>query len=489
MFFKKKSTVMFRNYDNFGYITDNRNFGYKRFDDKRDDIGDKIVSETGAAFLSILGRSAKNIDDISSELNKLFPDISHSLLKEDAKEFYFSLEKDGFVVSGNSLDECNEKDKRFSYSGILESNTNNDFMISQKSTQDFLGEYFNDQPQLTSLHIEITSKCNEKCLHCYIPHENKINNITPNLFYDVLNQCKNMKLLHLTISGGEPILHKNFCDFLKKCREYEFSVNVLSNLTLLNEHIIEEMKANPLLGVQVSLYSMDPKIHDEITQLKGSCKKTKDAILKLVENDIPLKISCPILKQNKECYDDVINWGKKHKIHVGSDFVIIGKYNHTIDNLNNRLSINEVKDVIKEMSENDLEYMPQIEEEAKKKMNISDNDFICSVCHSSICITDNGDIYPCAGWQDYTLGNIKYDSLQEIWDNSKDINYLRNLRRKDFPKCLNCSDKEFCTMCMVRNANEDPQGNPLTVNEYFCNIAKYNKFMVQKWKKDNLMKA
>ncbi len=475
---------MFRNYDTFGYITDNRNFGYKRSDDKRDDIGDKIISESGAVFLSALGRSARNIDELSVELNEIFPDIDLASIKADAIDFYCALEKDGFIVSGKTLNECNKKDERFSYTRLLEPNIKNEFIYSQKSTQDFLGEYFNDRPQLTSLHIEITSKCNEKCLHCYIPHENKINNIEPNLFYEVLKQCKNMKLLHLTISGGEPMLHKNFCDFLRKCREYEFSVNVLSNLTLLNEQIIEEMKTNPILGVQVSLYSMDSKIHDEITQIKGSFEKTKNAILRLVENDIPLKISCPILKQNKKCYGDVINWAKKLKINVGSDYVIIGRYNHAIDNLNYRLSLTEVKDVIKEISENDSEYLSQMEDEAEKKMNISINDFVCSVCHSSICIADNGDIYPCAGWQDYTLGNVKYDSLTEIWDNSTDVNYLRNLRKKDFLKCLKCSDKEFCTMCMVRNANEDPQGNPLSVNKYYCNIAKLNKAMVQEWKRN-----
>lgn len=86
---------------------------------------------------------------------------------------------------------------------------------------------------------------------------------------------QNMNLLHLTLTGGEPMLHDEFIDFLQKCNEYNFSVNVLSNLTLLNAAIIEEMKMNPLLSVQVSLYSMDANVHDAITQVKGSCEATK----------------------------------------------------------------------------------------------------------------------------------------------------------------------------------------------------------------------
>lgn len=484
MFFKQKSNVIFRNYESFGYITDNRNFGYTQTDNNGNYIGDKILSESGAVFLSALSRKPQTLDELAKKINKQFTDVDIRTIKNDAREFYYMLERDGFIVSGETLQECNEKDIRFSYK-LLEPEIikkDSTTMHPEKSTQDFLEEYFKDKPQLTNLHIEITSNCNERCVHCYIPHDNKLSDIEPDLFYDVLKQCKDMRLLHLTLSGGEPMLHKNFCDFLRKCKEYDFSVNVLSNLALLNDEIIKEMKTNPLLGVQVSLYSMNSNIHDEITQVKGSFEKTKNAILKLIENDIPLQISCPILKQNKNCYDDVIKWAKKHKIQVGYDYVIIARYNHTTQNLSNRLSINEIKEVINDIVVNDTKYLEQMESEAEKKKNITSNDFVCSVCHSSICIADNGNVYPCAGWQDYIVGNVKETSLNDIWDNSEKVQYLRGLHKRDFPKCIQCPDKEFCTMCMVRNANEHPLGDPLAVNEYFCNIAKLNKKMLLGWK-------
>lgn len=49
----------------------------------------------------------------------------------------------------------------------------------------------------------------------------------------------------------------------------------LSNLTLLTDDIISEMKKNSLLSVQVSLYSMDAVVHDSITKLNGSFEKQK----------------------------------------------------------------------------------------------------------------------------------------------------------------------------------------------------------------------
>ncbi len=279
------------------------------------------------------------------------------------------------------------------------------------------------------------------------------------------------------------MLNKNFYDFLRKCREYNFSVNVLSNLTLLNDKIIEEMKSNPLLGVQVSLYSMDPVIHDEITQMKGSFGKTKNAILKLIENEIPLQISCPIMKQNRDCYNDVIEWARKHRVHTGADYAIIAGYDHTAQNLNCRLSIDEIRGVVNSKIAYNVEYLEQIEMAAIEKKDITSDDYVCSVCRSSICITETGDVYPCAGWQDYIVGNVKETLLKDIWNNSEKVQYLRSLRNKDFPKCLQCSDKEYCTMCMVRNANENLQGDPLVVSKHFCSIAKLNKQIVFDWKK------
>jgi len=41
-------------------------------------------------------------------------------------------------------------------------------------------------------------------------------------------------------------------------------------------------------------------------------------------------------------------------------------------------------------------------------------------------------------------------------------------------------------MCMVRNANEHPLGDPLAVNEYFCNIAKLNRNLVLR-QEDNIL--
>lgn len=72
MFLKRKSNIIFRNYNSFGYITDNRNFGYKRTDDNKNHIGDKILSESGAVFFSVLDRKPQTLDELAEKIAKQF---------------------------------------------------------------------------------------------------------------------------------------------------------------------------------------------------------------------------------------------------------------------------------------------------------------------------------------------------------------------------------------------------------------------------------
>jgi len=476
MLYRQKFDDIIRQYDDVGYITNTSNFA------------DRVVDASGAVFLSALSREPQSLEELCAKISKTFIDAELTELAEDAREFYAVLEQDGFIVSGETPEELDCKDTRFSYNVLEPKTIRKDFSPTvrraDKNTQDYLEEHFKGSPHLMSLQIELTSRCNERCVHCYIPHANKLTDIDPSLFYDVLDQCKDMGLLRLTLSGGEPMFHKNFCEFLSRAKDYDFSVNVLSNLTLLNDDIIAAMKHNRLSSVQVSLYSMNPDIHDSITQLPGSFYKTRDAILQLIHNDIPLQINCPTMKQNKNCFVDVLNWAQMHKCSASTDYIMMARCDHTTDNLDNRLSLDEVGIVINTIINNDPEYQRKIlrDDFFQEEQRDRSEDRVCGVCISSICMVANGNVYPCAGWQNYVCGNLRETSLRDLWENSPKVKYLRNLRKRAFPKCVGCVARGFCAMCMARNANENPNGDPLAINEQFCKVAKLNREIALEWK-------
>lgn len=464
MYYKIRDGVLFRKYQGHGYIADNSEYGYRMLDDKRRYLGEKYVSASGAVMLSMLGKSPRPIDDVVGELSQIFIGVEYETLKQDTAEFFDLFVDEGFLSRGETIDSCTDQ-----FVETAPKLGHDDQIQAGIVTNDCTGTEISPNEFLRSLHIEIADACNEHCIHCYIPNECKNNIIDSALFYRIIEEGRKMNIIHVTLSGGEPLLHKDIVGFLKKCRKLELSVNVLSNLTLLTDDIISEMKENTLLSVQVSLYSMDAAVHDSITKLSGSFEKTKAGILRLCDEGIPVQISCPIIKQNKDSYVDVLHWGRAHNIAVATEPVIFAVYDHSGRNLENRLSIEEVDDVLTvQMQEG---YAESIRKMAEDKEKLTGNDPICSVCRYSFCIMASGKVFPCAGWQNNIIGDLNHQSVREIWETSEKIRKLRQIKRSRFSQCVDCKDRGYCTVCMMWNSNENSDGDPFRISEYRCNVA------------------
>lgn len=454
---------MFRQYEDYGFITDNSMFGYRIPGDASLYPGEEYVSESGSVMLNLLSKTPQHIDNIVESLLSLFTDVKPDELKSDVSEFFDMFVEAGFLSKGESFEECNNTNN------IITDISENAETVTPIVSSDCSKNFLNQNDLLRILHIEIANECNERCVHCYIPHEYKTKSIDSELFYRTIEEGRDMNIINVTLSGGEPLLHKDILGFLKKCRELDLSVNVLTNLTLLSDAVIEEMKKNPLLCVQTSIYSMDASIHDSITKVKGSFEKTKSNLLKLKNAGIPLQISCPVMKQNKDTFNSVIAFGEENGISVAVDYVIFASYDHTNCNLVNRLSLEEISRAFDKQATD--EYIDYMRIQADEKNALTAQDPICSICRYYICISADGTVFPCIGWQANVIGDLNKQSLRDIWETSDDIKKLRQITRQKFPKCVSCEDRGYCNVCMMSNSNENSDADAFRINEYHCDVA------------------
>lgn len=460
---------------------------------------DRCYNETGADWLRMITREAKDIDDIINDLMLLYEDVDKQVLKEDFLEFADSLAHNKFVVMGETVEELDAKDSDFTYSIDNPKTLVDNFYQDTKekvgeNTQDFFLEEVQGRPMISSLQFELSSRCNERCIHCYIPNEKKNHGFDmPTIkVKSIIDEYAEMGGLQVTLSGGEAFLHKDIIEIAKYCREKDLKITILSNLISLQNSQIEELKRINISLIQVSLYSMDPEIHDCITTVKGSHKKTKDAIEKLVAADIPVQISCPVMKANKEGYGEVLEYAHSLKIKAQTDYLLMARSDLDTDNLANRLSLEETEPLLRDIVKHDILYrdktlqMLPLSDEIKFDLERFKKQPVCGVGYDNCCITANGDVYPCAGWQDYVLGNVYKQSLREIWENSEKIKELRKITQASFPECLGCKARDYCAMCLVRNYNESG-GDMFAVNHHFCEVAFLNKRIVEEYNEKGLI--
>lgn len=449
---------------------------------------DRCYINSGVDLLSALSRTPKDREQFISELVQIYNNADVAIVKRDLNDMLDSLIESKFVVQGNTTEDVEANDISFSYGidnpkTLVEDYSQETSEFVDLSTETFYLTHDQNTPRLSSIQFELTSRCNERCIHCYIPNGKKNHGFDMPLgkVKDIIAQFAAMGGLLVTLSGGEALMHRDIAEIMRYCRQKDLQISLLTNLALLKDDLIPVMQEVNLSIVQTSLYSMNPDIHDYITTIKGSWAKTVDAILKLYRANVPVQISCPVMKANKSGYDRVMKFAQSLNMKAQTDYIMMAQSDLDTQNLANRISIDETEILIKDIIANDINYK-ELVDNITPFSSISEEEFanmpLCGVGLNQICVTSNGDLYPCAGWQANILGNVFKDSLKNVWENSEGIKELRAITRKDFPKCLNCEARDYCSMCMARNYNES-NGDMFAPPAHTCKVAFLNKRLAE----------
>lgn len=460
---------------------------------------DRCYNESGADWLKEIKREPREIDDIVESLFAIYEDVNKEELRRDFLEFVDSLVTNKFVVVGDSIEVLDKADMDFTYSidnpkTLIKDYTQQTKEEVSNNTQEIFFDAIKDTTTIVNLQFELSSRCNERCIHCYIPNEKKNHgeDMSSAKVKELIDEYVEMGGIHVTFSGGEAFLHRELLDLVRYCRERDLKVSILSNLIAVTDKQIEELRSLNISLIQVSLYSMDPQKHDFVTTIKGSLEKTKRVIEKLVAADIPVQISCPIMKANQDGYEDVLEYAKSLKIKAECDYIIMAQSDLNTQNLANRLSLEETEKLLRTIIEKDTDYR----EITLQQLPVSDRiqfdlenylkEPVCGVGYDNCCIAANGDVYPCSGWGGYVLGNVYKQSLREIWLESNKAKELRSITKASFPQCITCEARNYCSACLVRNYNES-NGDMFAVNHHFCDVAFLTKRLVEEYRAKGLL--
>lgn len=154
--------------------------------------------------------------------------------------------------------------------------------------------------------FELTYKCNFNCRHCYVPElAQKRKELDTQEVFSLLEELRDLGCFHLGFSGGEIFLRKDILNILQRAKKLGFNLTILTNSSLIDENIADQLRIIAPSKVDISVHSLKPEHFENITRVKGSFKKVFDAIKLLHERNISLGIKNCALSENKNDLKEV----------------------------------------------------------------------------------------------------------------------------------------------------------------------------------------
>ena len=160
-----------------------------------------------------------------------------------------------------------------------------------------------DQRVPLSFDLEITARCNNECRHCYInlPAGDmgaKRKELSLAEISDIADQAVALGSLWCLITGGEPLLRKDFADIYIALRRKGLLVSVFTNACLVTEEHVALFKKYPPRDIEVTMYGVTRETYEQVTRRPGSYAAFRRGLDLLISNGIKVRLKAMALRSN-----------------------------------------------------------------------------------------------------------------------------------------------------------------------------------------------
>jgi AdoMet-dependent heme synthase len=293
-----------------------------------------------------------------------------------------------------------------------------------------------------SVHLDLTWRCNEGCVHCYLDHSVGGDMDTAEI-KGVLDQLAAAGTMFLTLSGGEIMLRKDIFEIVAYARSLLFDVRLKTNGILIGEREADRFAELGVREVNISIYSHLPEAHDAITRVPGSFARSIEAVKRLRGRGLAVEIRVSVMKGGAN-YARLRALAEDLGVRIMYDATIVPM----IDGDRTPVSLN-VSPAERAEFFADPAVLIGLEDVCARPAQADDellNGHSCGAGHNGCYISPQGDVTPCVQFP-LVCGSLRSSSFLDIWRSSPQFAEVRGIRNRDLHVCNSCASLSSCSRC------------------------------------------
>ncbi len=155
--------------------------------------------------------------------------------------------------------------------------------------------------------IELTRRCNLRCVHCYCGERNRTLPPSaadrPELSTEeacaFLGQAANQGCLFLLITGGEPLLRPDFETIYRHAKSLGFLITVFSNGTLVHDRFIDLFRELQPRYIEITLYGATEATYARVTGSADAYRQCREGIERLLAAGVRVKLKTILMTVNR----------------------------------------------------------------------------------------------------------------------------------------------------------------------------------------------
>ena len=264
--------------------------------------------------------------------------------------------------------------------------------------------------------------CNQKCLHCYAANQplSAVPEMDTDQWLAVIEKCRSIGIPQLTFTGGEPTLRQDLVKLVQAAQWFVTRLN--TNGRMLTSALCKDLRAASLDAVQITFYSADEAVHNELVGVDGYTD-TVNGIKNALAAGLNVSLNTPLCSLNKD-YRATVKFAHDLGIRYLTCSGLIPAGNAAESASKSvRLTPEELTEVLRPAMDFALSHGMEVnftspgwlDEDTLTGLGFAQIPS-CGACLSNMAVAPDGTVLPCQSWlTGHGLGHILRTPWNRIW--------------------------------------------------------------------------